>query len=84
MNLVFFEVKPLQKNKKLIDLFVYKNIRHLVKNELTFYSRKELTKNGFLQLALYLYRKKIKLHQFKSKRNYKLRYYDYCKKKRIS
>jgi len=51
---------------------------------LTFYSRKELTKNGFLQLALYLYRKKIKLHQFKSKRNYKLRYYDYCKKNELA
>jgi len=83
INLVFFEVKPLQKNKKLIDLFVYQNILHLVKNELTFDSRKELTKDGFLQLALYLHRKKIKLQQFKLKRNYQIRHYDYCKKNAI-
>lgn len=80
INLVFFEIKPLQKNKKLIHLFVYKNIFHLVKNELTFDSRKELAKNGFLQLSLYLYRKKIKLYKLKAKRKYSISYYDCCKK----
>jgi hypothetical protein len=80
LNLVFFEIKPLLKNKKLISLFIYKNILHLAKNELTFDARKELTKNGFLQLASYLYRKKIKLDPFKSKRIYQIQYYDYCKK----
>jgi hypothetical protein len=67
MNLVFFEIKPLQKNKKLIHLFVYKNILHLEKNELEFNSRLELKKNSFLQISMYLRRSRLKLNKFKSR-----------------
>ena len=81
MNLVFFEIKPLQKNKKLVHLFIYKSIFHFDKNELAFGTRKELTKNGFLQLALYLNQKKIKLYKFRLKRNYAINYWGIYKKR---
>jgi len=66
-------------------LFVYKSIFYLEKNELTFDSRKELMKNGFLQLALYLHRKKIKHYKFKLKNqhNISISYSNSHKKKKI-
>jgi len=83
MHLVFFEIKPLQKNKKLIHLFIYKSISHLEKNQLTFYSRKELMKNGFLQLAIYLHQHKIKHYKFKSQKGHSIAtlHSDFYKKK---
>lgn len=79
INLIFFEIKPLQKNKKLFHLFVYKNISYLEKNELTFGSRNELNNSGFLKLAMYLSQQKIKLHKFKSKKSYGINSFNFYK-----
>jgi len=84
MNLIFFEIKPLQKNKKLIHLFIYKSIFYLEKNQLDFDSRKELTRKGFLQLAAYLHRKNIKRHKFKSKKKDNISFYNLHKKNKLT
>ena len=74
INLVFFEIKPLQKNKKLIHLFVYQNIFHFEDNDSGFGSQNELDQNGFLQLFMYLHQRKFNFNKFKVKKNYKINY----------